>query len=236
MAIKSEILKINGHEIEIRRRPRQKSLRLRVLPTQKIRISCALRTPKSDLYRFLAESRQFIERELERLNQTPQPMFESGDRFTFLGRERELSIIDGEGRPQLTLAITKFNLSGKPTSKEERKMLFRKFFKKTGQKYLTQRVQFFSEAMNLNPSGLSFRSQNSRWGSCSSTGHISLNYRLMAAPPEIIDYVVVHELAHLKHYNHSPLFWDLVRQYSPNYHVHKKWLRQNSHMFHFFER
>lgn len=91
--------------------------------------------------------------------------------------------------------------------------------------HLEDRVRYWSTRMGLQPTGLSFRRQKTRWGSCSSEGHVSLNWKLVFAPEAVIDYVVIHELAHLKHQNHSAQFWDLVEQYDPQAQSHRRWLR-----------
>ena len=84
--------------------------------------------------------------------------------------------------------------------------------KKT-KEYLTQRVDYFSEKMGLPYRELKFRKMKSRWGSCSSNGIITLNKKLIKTPQICIDYVVIHELAHLKHLNHSKKFHELVEKY-----------------------
>lgn len=95
--------------------------------------------------------------------------------------------------------------------------------------HLAERVRHWSQVMGLHPSGISFRKQKTRWGSCSSDGHISLNWKLIFAPEAVIDYVVIHELAHLRHQNHSQQFWNLVLQFDPAAHSHRKWLRAHQH-------
>ena len=75
---------------------------------------------------------------------------------------------------------------------------------------------------------ISFKDTKSRWGSCSSTGSIMLNWRLIMVPPPVYNYVIIHELAHLVHMNHGPLFWKLVQELSPNYSKDKEWLKKNS--------
>ncbi|MEN0005545.1 MAG: M48 family metallopeptidase [Bacteroidota bacterium] len=67
---------------------------------------------------------------------------------------------------------------------------------------------------------------HTRWGSCSSKGNINLSTRLLLAPKEVVDYVIVHELSHLVEFNHSPRFWNLVEQIMPNYREHERWLKQ----------
>ena len=74
---------------------------------------------------------------------------------------------------------------------------------------------------------INFKDTKSRWGSCSSTGSIMLNWRLIMAPPSVYNYVIIHELAHLVHMNHGPLFWKLVQELSPNYSKDKEWLKKN---------
>lgn len=83
--------------------------------------------------------------------------------------------------------------------------------------------------MDVRPEKLRISSARTRWGSCSAKGTISLTWRLVMAPPEILDYVIVHELAHLKVKNHSSAFWKVVETYLPGYQNQRKWLKQNGH-------
>lgn len=80
---------------------------------------------------------------------------------------------------------------------------------------------------------ISLKYNTSNWGSCSSRGNINLSTRLLFAPQEVQDYVILHELAHLVEHNHSDRFWALVKQYMPDYRRHEKWLRENSHLCRF---
>ncbi len=96
------------------------------------------------------------------------------------------------------------------------------FYKHLSQEYLPQRVQYFANMMNLEYKILKFRKMKSRWGSCSSVQVITLNTQLLKVQKELIDYVIVHELAHLVHMNHSANFHTLVENYLP----HAKTLRK----------
>lgn len=93
--------------------------------------------------------------------------------------------------------------------------------------YFLSRVQYYQQLMNLSCKGISIRNQKTRWGSCSSKGNLNFNYKLYYMPPEILDYVVVHELAHLKHMNHSREFWSYVGRYMPEYERHRGWLKDH---------
>jgi hypothetical protein len=87
-------------------------------------------------------------------------------------------------------------------------------------------VKIYSEKMNLYPSKISFRFNKSRWGSCSGKNALSFNYYLAQLPKELIEYVVVHELAHIKHKNHSADFWNLVAEYLPDVTKRRRLLRK----------
>lgn len=82
-----------------------------------------------------------------------------------------------------------------------------------------------SQETGLKPQGLRISDTRAQWGSCSASGVIQLCWRLVCAPPAVLRYVVIHELCHLKHRNHSPQFWALVARHCPNYLTHRKWLR-----------
>jgi len=106
------------------------------------------------------------------------------------------------------------------------KKLLNDYYKKLSLKYIAPIVDECSSMMNLYPQKITFRSMKSRWGSCSSLNNISLNTALAMLPKELIEYVVIHELSHIKHKNHSKDFWSLVQRYLPQHKQHRKDLRK----------
>lgn len=90
-----------------------------------------------------------------------------------------------------------------------------------------QRCAYYHQFTGGSYTSITIRDQKTRWGSCSSRGTLSFNYRLIFAPAPVLDYVVVHELCHLTHMNHSKEFWDMVGSVMPDYKSHKKWLREH---------
>ncbi len=94
-------------------------------------------------------------------------------------------------------------------------------------KYIPERVAFYAPMVGVNYGRITIRNQRSRWGSCSSKGNLNFNCLLMLTPPEVIDYVVVHELCHRLEMNHSPAFWKEVEKIMPDYKSRRKWLREN---------
>ena len=97
---------------------------------------------------------------------------------------------------------------------------------------ITKRVSYFARLMGVSYRNITIREQKTRWGSCSSSGNLSFSWRLMLAPFSVLDYVVVHELCHRVHMNHSKEFWHLVEHYIPDYKIKRKWLKENGKHLH----
>jgi predicted metal-dependent hydrolase len=105
--------------------------------------------------------------------------------------------------------------------------LIEAFLRREARADLEERIGARSAEMNLKPMRITVRDQRSRWGSASRKGTLSFSWRLILAPSEILDYVVVHELAHLRWGGHGTRFWSLVRKHAPAADYHRRWLRQN---------
>jgi predicted metal-dependent hydrolase len=93
-------------------------------------------------------------------------------------------------------------------------------------RYFSVRLDLFATLMRVNPRELLIKNWQTKWGSCDSTGQICLNWRLLLAPQWVSDYVVIHELAHLRQMNHSPAYWQIVAQYCPNWQQARDYLKQ----------
>jgi predicted metal-dependent hydrolase len=106
--------------------------------------------------------------------------------------------------------------------------LFDHWYGIRARKYLPGRVHALASRIGVHIARVSIRNQRTRWGSCSEKGNINLGLRLMAAPPEVIDHIILHELAHRLEMNHSPAFWAIVAAHDPNWKAHKAWLRRNN--------
>ncbi len=102
-----------------------------------------------------------------------------------------------------------------------------RFYQRSAKPYFAERIAYWSERMGLYPKQLALSSARTRWGSCTSQGVIRLNWRLMQAPASVIDYVVIHELAHLAEMNHSARFWAQVAAVCPDWKQQRAWLKQH---------
>ena len=92
--------------------------------------------------------------------------------------------------------------------------------------YIPGRVKYYADIIGVTYGKITIRNQKTRWGSCSSNGNLNFNNRLLFVPKELVDYVVVHELAHRKEMNHSNAFWNVVEKYMPDYKERRKKLRE----------
>ena len=93
--------------------------------------------------------------------------------------------------------------------------------------YIPERVKYYAAQLGVSYGRITIRSQQTRWGSCSGKGNLNFNCLLMLAPAQVIDYVVVHELCHRRHMNHSAAFWQAVEEIMPDYAQWRKWLKEN---------
>ncbi|MBX3020747.1 MAG: M48 family metallopeptidase [Bdellovibrionales bacterium] len=228
-----EVTQFANYHLEIWRRPRQRNMHLTVRPDGRVRVTCNKRCAKREILAFVEDSRLFIEKrtlELEAMRKRfPPKQMLSGETFLFFGRALPLQVVwTWSERCAVTINDSGLEMTAPLSStREARAKAMRLFYKKQARLHLAERVKLFSEKMNLFPKQVSVRGQITRWGSCSARGEISLNMKLMCAPEAVIDYVVIHELAHIQHLNHSPRFWNLVGQHFPGYGEAKAWLKSN---------
>ena len=165
--------------------------------------------------------------------------FLHGDPIYFLGERKTLNVSYGKKNEVINqvdnvLVVLSFRSVENDYSGEHPKqpVLVKKqlelWFKTQLINYLDERLVLLSEQLDLCFNSFKVRQYKSRWGSCNNKGELSFNYLLMMTPFDVIDYVIVHELCHLKHLNHSQAFWNLVNEHYPDYLSAKAWLKANN--------
>lgn len=107
-----------------------------------------------------------------------------------------------------------------------------KLYRNQARNVFEQKVAYYARLMNVTYGRIAIRDQKTRWGSCSSEGNLNFNWRLIMAPAGVLDYVVIHELAHRKEMNHSKAFWSVVEQIMPDYKKYRNWLKENGRSLH----
>ncbi len=234
MALNREKFRIENYEIEVVRRPRARRLSLKVQTSGIMRLTAAVGTPEKYIRGFLLEQLAWIKKTNQKFEKIrsdhPPKEYSPGEQFCFLGESFKLCFEEGE---KISLRLDRekhemiLTVPDKANASAIAKDYLRDFYAQVGRKYITGRIHDISAEMNVKPASISFRSQKTRWGSCSSNGRVTFNWRLAIAPPTVIDYVIVHELAHLKYMDHSRSFWNVVAKYSPDHKKLKTWLNKN---------
>lgn len=225
-----ESLQFEKWPVEIHRRARRKNLTIALYPDRPIQVRAAKGTPHAMILDFLLAKKSWIEKNLSRFENWPKvesKEFKAHEDFPFKGRDLKLKpVITLNRKPfvsatddHLLLHIPRNDWSADRMWQSQPEALkeIRLFYKRESVRELDRRVRHWAHEMKLLPKKVGYREQKTRWGSCSSQGHIQLNWRLIVFTPEVIDYVIIHELAHLKHMDHSANFWNLVAQFAPNY-------------------
>ena len=155
--------------------------------------------------------------------------FKSGESFLYLGKYYKLEIVESQNLP---LKLTdKFYLS--KTYLPNAEHVFLGWYKGKVLEKISGRVEYYARENGYTYNKIKISNACKRWGSCSIKGNLSFSWRLIMAPPKIIDYVVVHELTHLMERNHSEAFWRKIALLMPDYKEQKKWLKENGHILDF---
>ena len=220
---------------ELRRSPRARRLRLVVAPGR-VEGGAPRRTREARIREFVDSRRHWLyektralrERSLEPL----PPRFVGGAGLLFRGRRLKLHVEEADVRRANLRYASAFHVTvplGRSAEERERsaRRLTVSWLRERALEDARSIVRRFAPRLGVRPTALRIRNQKTIWGSCSSRGVISLNWRLMAAPKPIYEYVVVHELCHLREPNHSARFWRLVEELLPDYRELRGWLKRH---------
>lgn len=190
--------------------------------------SLTVRAPKRaavvDIHTFILEKQEWLVRTQERMKSAvaaPKKEYKSGETFLFLGKTYELALVKPQ-RPALKF-VDGFTLGSTAQTRGER--VFIQWYKEQALSVFSERVQIFSAQHGFLPKQVKISSARTRWGSCSPDGTLNFTWRLVMAPLDVVDYVVIHELVHLRVKNHSSRFWREVEKLMPDYKLRRKWLR-----------
>ena len=150
-----------------------------------------------------------------------------GSRLLYLGMERTLRVCrESRHRPSITLTDSEITVRLTPESPEDIRPLLGRWMRARAESIIPERVRALNDPWKFRYSGIAVRNQRTRWGSCSRRGALSFNWRLVILPTEVADYLICHELAHLKYLDHSTRFWNLVARICPTFRDSERWLRK----------
>jgi predicted metal-dependent hydrolase len=206
-------------EYQIRRSPRARRVRVSVDHLRGVEVVLPERAATREASAAIAELRPWIERRLGELERARAAVAGRGATIPYLGEP--LALVAQRGR-------TRVHRRGEVLlvpAGSERLAALERFYRRAARTEVSARLDRACEQVGATYTSLSIRGQRSRWASCSRTGAMSFNWRLLLAPEPVLDYVVWHEVCHLEVMDHSPRFWKLVGQQCPDWRRHVRWLR-----------
>ena len=172
------------------------------------------------------QSKQKLVTEKQQLVQPKE--FISGEGFLYLGDTYQLHIVD-DCSPSLSFDQGFYLLSSVLNEKSPQ-VLFIDWYRKQAYQKIKERIDWYSDLFGFKYNKFSITNAQKRWGSCNTKGNLYISWRLIMAPLHVVDYVVIHELTHLKEMNHSKKFWDKIRVMIPDFQKSLNWLKENGHL------
>ena len=213
-------------------RSRRRTIGLEIRPDATLVVRAPTRAPVWYVESILRQKAGWISAKLalvrSRASLVPRHDFLTGERFPYLGQDWPFVVVAFQKQPLTFDATTGFTLDVAAFDRGE--VVFEEWYRSRARELLADRVRHYAPMVGVAVPRLRITGAQRRWGSCSTSGTVSFAWRLIMAPMDVIDYVVVHELAHLREMNHSRRFWTIVAAAMPDYDVRRRWLRDHGGM------
>src|SRR5688572_5400474 len=216
-------------DYELTRSPRAQFPRLEIHLHRGVRVVLPAAAPSAEAERLLKSKSEWLLRQLTRFDRlrkvVPDRQFVSGESLPYLDETLTLEVAPGPSyveRRGATLAVTHPN----PTPRTLR-LALEDWYADQAENEIARRAEATARRLGLAIRGVRISRAKTRWGSCSTTGWINLNWRLMLGPAVILDYLIAHELSHISHPNHSAAFWSRVGELHSTYRDAERWLRKH---------
>ena len=213
----------------IERSPKRRKLTIVVERDRRVIIHAPESTPEHTIRKVVESKRQWIYEKVrhtqkyEMLPHPPGKELVNGESALYLGREYQVEIVATDSKEikfEQRFLIPKSLLDG-------RRQVLRNWYIKQAEEKILPKVKSFATTLGVNVAKARIMDSRFRWGSCTLRDNVNLNWRLIKAPMFVIEYVIVHELAHLIEANHTPRFWSIVRTHSPTAEKARNWLRDH---------
>jgi hypothetical protein len=227
MAAPIELLTVDDLTFEVRRSPRRKTLQITLDRGGELIIAAPPETDRTLLAELVREKRFWLYTKIAEKEARHQTLdakeFVTGEGFPYLGRSYRLLLVEEQDVP-LKLEAGRFKLL-RPLAADGRAQ-FMRWYTEHASDWLQRRVKGWAARMGVEPKGVEVRDLGFRWGSCGHVGNVNFHWATILLPGSIVDYVIVHELAHLVETNHTPEFWRQVGRALPEFEQRKSWLAE----------
>ncbi|MFH1049758.1 MAG: SprT family zinc-dependent metalloprotease [bacterium] len=220
-------------EVKIDRiiRSKRRTFSIEINPKGLLTVRAPLRATVGEITKVVKEKCDWIKRKKKEISQKvaqkKKRHYITGEKFECLGKDFTLIVKEGH---KYAFSTSGDELIINSQYQKVAKSLLIYWYKNQAYKYISKRTNHYSEIMHLRYNKINITGANTRWGSCSNNKNINFSWRLVLAPKQVVDYVIVHELAHLIEMNHSEKFWNRVARIMPNYMIYETWLKENGHL------
>jgi len=231
----NEHFQLAGLEFEIRRSERRKTLGLAIDRGGELVVYAPVKTEQEELVHWAQKKLIWVHRKLA-LKETMwpkinKPEYVSGEMFFYLGHSYKLTLVEHQKSP-LVFDGNRFTLLR--SAREEAEGEFRKWYASKGASWIASRVKLLARKTTVGPSRIALRNLGFRWGSCGKNDVLFFDWRLLQLPVRLADYVLCHELLHLRIPNHSHAFWSLFDGVQPDWEERKSALAAQAQIIHWF--
>ncbi len=225
-------------EYDIKRSDERETVSITVDPEEGVIVTAPEEVSEEKIKEITRSRASWIIEKQEEIKEISEPPLEkeflSGEKLQYLGRRYRLQLIEKDEREDVSVSLKKGKflvkipegLDDKKRRKIVREALLEWYYEHAENK-LKERVKRYKDQVGVEPSAVKVKQQQKRWGSCTKNKELLYNWRIVMAPMSIVDYVVVHELCHLKEDNHTDRFWRILKSVIPDYEDRKEWLRVN---------
>lgn len=222
-------------EWQIRRSARRKTLSLCVYSDNRVVVAAPEKLSQKEIIRFVEKKSDWVRKRLdlnrEKQGALPAREFKPGEKLLFLGAKHSLEVYERRRvgvsceRGKITVFIRPEIPAGVRAPFIRRELIA--WYANMAKMKIIERVLHFMTIIGATPRGVRIKALRSRWGSCSARGVLNFAWNIIMAPEPVLDYLVVHELCHLVHHDHSAEYWELVGKHLPDHRERRKWLREN---------
>ncbi len=229
--VQADYVTLDDLQVQVVRTQRLKTVSVQIEQGQ-VRIVVPQGLPIADIHSILAKKARWIRLKLTQQHQAKPRRakeFIAGEAFYWLGRNYRLQIVTEAASSHVEQVADRLVVAlpvQRPSADQIRAAIVT-WYRSQAATELPERVRRYERIIQVRATSVVVKHYKARWGTCYADGRVSFNWKIIMAPSVVIDYVVVHELCHLVHLNHSRQFWQMVQQFHPGYQEAKAWLKEH---------
>lgn len=214
-------------------RSNRKTISISILPNKEVIVRAPHQISDKTLQDLLTTKKKWIDAKLKELPPPKEPSkdtYNDGDRILYRGKEYKIKVVSDSSlrKSDIILKEDELWVFKKNNETKETKELLINWYKQQARNLVQTRMNYYNQIINKPIGKVRIKNQKSRWGSCSSKGNLNFNWRIILMPDDMCDYIIVHELCHLKYMNHSKMFWSSVESILPDYKERQRWIKENT--------